>query len=145
MYPFLTDAQASSPDEIAKNAARIKSLESKYDISFPDELKTYYTHYDGKKIKLCTFQVGNAEYEVSKIVPVGGDGLTFEKIVDNDREDGFISCEFYPLASNRGGDLYYWELGSKNIFLIYGDDVEHPHYICQNISDFFELLSNCFR
>ena len=145
MYSFLAETGTSAPEVTSRNAALVKATEAKYNISFPEELKEYYTQYDGRKIKLCVFQAKNNEYEVSKIIPLGGDGLTFGKIVDNDREDGFISPCFYPLAANRGGDVYYWDTDSQSVFLIYADDVERPRNICQSVSAFFELLSRCFR
>lgn len=145
MYGFLQEELPASSAQADQNARWIQAMEAKYQISIPQSLKAYYLQHNGQKIHVCVFHAGTSEYEVSKIIPIGGDGLTFEKIIDNDREDGFIDQNFYPLASNRGGDIYYWDINSEKIYLIYADDIEHPVYICQSISGFFELLSKSIR
>ena len=103
MYRFLKDMANIPSDFILHNISLIKSMEQKYDISFPDVLREYYINYNGFQISLCIFHVNNNEYEISKIIPLDGDTLTFEKIVDNDREDGFICSNYYGLGSKRAG------------------------------------------
>ena len=142
MYQFIQNTANVSSDALLHNISLIISMEQKYGISFPDVLRDYYIHYNCYKISLCVFRINNNEYEVAKIIPLDGDTLTFEKIVDNDRADGFISSNFYPLASNRGGDLYYWDCNTQNLFLVYADDVEHPISICHSITEFFKLMSD---
>lgn len=140
MYHFLKDKADVSAEIEVQNRSAIQRVERKYGIKFPMDLREYYSKYDGARINLCMIDKGDMKYEVSRIIPLSGEGLTFEKIVDNDREDGFIDADFYPLASNRGGDLYYWSAGDQSVYLLYGDDIEHPIQICQDVSTFFESL-----
>lgn len=140
MYRFLKDEAGASAETEGLNRSAIQRAEQKYHIVFPKALREYYSKYDGMRINLCMIRRGERSYEVSRIIPLSGEGLTFEKIVDNDREDGFVDADFYPLASNRGGDLYYWSAGDRKVYLLYGDDIEHPILICQDVSTFFESL-----
>lgn len=140
MNHFLKDKTGVSAETEAQNRSAIQRVEHKYHIVFPEALREYYSKYDGMQIDLCMIHKGERKYEVSRIIPLSGEGLTFEKIVDNDREDGLVDADFYPLASNRGGDLYYWCIEDQNVYLLYGDDIEHPIPICQGVSTFFESL-----
>lgn len=139
MYNFLKSIEQTSDDV----SIAIRQLEDKYDVVFPNILKEYYRKYNNCKIKLCRFFIDEYECEVSKILPIKGDGLTFEKIVENDRKDGFIDSNLYPLASNRGGDIYYWNAATENIELIYSDAIETPMKICDSVSEFFHVLDAC--
>lgn len=47
-----------------------------------------------------------------------------------------------PIAQNRGGDIYYWDISDENIFLYYCDDIENPIYICENVRALFEIMEN---
>lgn len=140
MYRFLEPLQSGESSTDTGTAEQLVHLEKKYQMKFPQPLKDYYLNYDGQKIKLCIIQRGTLECEVAYMVPLSGDGLTFEKIVDNDRQDGFLNTNLYPLASDRGGNLYYWDAVSKAVFLLYGDDIEHPIFISKDIPSFFQLL-----
>lgn len=125
------------------DASEINNIEKKYGITIPKLLKEYYQNYNGCKIKCCCFLVDGYECEVSRITPIGTTGLTFEKIVDNDRADGFIDPNLYPIASNRGGDQYYWNVKSGVVYLIFADDVENPFRIADSVDSFFDILHNC--
>lgn len=143
MYPFLESAVEISVEAKGQNRIELEQIERKYQIVFPDVLRNYQIDHNGARIKLCIISKGETQYEVSRIIPLSGEGLTFEKIVDNDREDGFVSTDLYPLASNRGGDLYYWSIKDNGVYLLYADDIEHPITICQDVSTFFEFLRQC--
>lgn len=139
MFSFVVQDVAKAEVSISS----INNLEKKYNISFPNSLKEYYRYYNGCKIKLCNFWVDGYECEVSKITPIGTTGLTFEKIVNNDRIDGLIDPNLYPLASNRGGDQYYWNAQSGAVYLILADDIENPFRVASSVDAFFNILSNC--
>lgn len=138
MYKFLREP--SSKVDTEKIEKTVQGLERKYGISFPSAVKDYALEADGASIKLCCFEIDGYVCEVSKIIPVCNGNLTFEKIADNDRVDGFISPSLYPLASNRGGDFYYWDANSDAVYLIFADDIENPFKICSSTEEFFNLL-----
>ena len=140
MFDFLADP-ASKADKLQVEK-EIQRITAKYEVTFPQDLYNYALAYDGAKINLCIFKVNGYTCEVSKIVPICGDGLTFEKIVNNDRADGFISERFYPLAADRGGDIYYWDAWSGAIYLVLTDDIENPFKVCNSVREFFELLTH---
>ena len=137
MYNFLKDTTKHNHTTISD----ITRIEEKYSIKFPSILKNFYLDYDGNKINLCKFDIEGYLCEVAKLIPLNASGLTFEKIVDNDRIDGFISKDFYPIASNRGGDFYYWSDTTEKVYLILADDIENPFEVSKSIEEFFEILN----
>lgn len=137
MFNFLKDNQKQSHTTIGD----IARIEGKYSITVPTVLKTFYLDYDGNKINLCKFDIDGYTCEVAKIIPLNASGLTFEKIVDNDRIDGFISKDFYPIASNRGGDFYYWSAKTEKVYLVLADDIENPFLIASSVTAFFDILN----
>jgi len=118
----------------------IEQLESKYGIHFPKLLKQYYESFDGCKMNVCVFHVDGYECEVSRMIPICGHDITFEHIADNNRSDGFLNPNYFPLAANRGGDYYYWDSASGKIYLVLSDDIENPFEICDSIDAFFAIL-----
>lgn len=136
MYNFVQGVAQKHVDAIEK----INALEKRYSINFPEELKEYYSLYNGEKIILSKFDVNGYECEVAKVVPVVADKMSFESIVENDRADGFIPQNFYPLARDRGGNLYYWEANTQKVYLVFSDDYENPFKVAESIKDFFDKL-----
>lgn len=136
MFNFLKDTQKQSHTTLSD----ISRVEKKYSIEFPSTLKNFYLDYDGNKINLCKLNIGGYSCEVSKIIPINANGLTFEKIVDSDRADGFVEKDFYPLAGNRGGDFYYWSSKTGKVYLVLADDIENPFVVSSNVEAFFALL-----
>ena len=123
----------------------LKRIETRFDISFPEKLKSYHLEHNGDLIKICNFMVDGYEYEISEIVQLKYGSCTFEDIVQGDREDKIIPENMLPIANNRGGDYYYWDAISENVFLYYCDDIENPIFICDNIEELFKILENSFN
>lgn len=48
----------------------------------------------------------------------------------------------YPLASDRGGDLYCWDSETENIYYYCHEFIDEPNKVCDNIEEFFKLLDN---
>lgn len=115
-------------------------LEAKYGITFPPVLQEFYRRHDGQKIALCKLQVNGYKCEVSELVSLCSGQMTFEWIVDNDREDGFISSAFFPLAMDRWDNTYYWQKDTEKVFLLLSDDIENPFLVADSIQAFFNLL-----
>ena len=141
MFDFILKEQ----QEPLKAIESILNLEKKYKIVFPDVLKNLYAKSEGGKIKLCVFKIDGFDYEVSSIISVVPEGFYFEKIADSDRDDGFLPVSFYPFASNRGGDIYYWDSETKKVYLSLADDIENPILISDSIEEFIILLEKSIR
>lgn len=142
MYNFIKQIR----DDYHIKKEEIETIEKKYKILFPKILKDYYLKYNGDIIKLCIFTVDGYEYSIVKMVQLKYGTATFEHIVDNDREDGIIEENLLPIARNEGGDYYYWDTISENVFLYYCDDIENPIFICENIEELFKILeSSCSK
>lgn len=101
-------------------------------------LKDFYLKYNGAQIKLCCFKIDEYYYEISELVMLKYGVCCFEKIREND----IIDNSLFPLANNRGGDYYYWDKETENVYLIYGDDIENPIYICKSIKELFDIMQN---
>lgn len=141
MYKFIKDDSVS----IGNITDILADFEKKYGIIIPDALKDYYIGNNDSKIQLCHFTVDGYKCEVSKIIPIVSSGLSVEKIVENNRVDGFINENLYPLAINRGGDTYYWDSRTENVYLLLSDDIENPFKICNSINEFWDILNDCHK
>lgn len=137
MFEFLKGREKNCEESIKK----IRELEKKFSISFPNELVEFYSMYDGEKFELRKIDVKGYECEVAKIVPIIADKMFFESIVENDRADGFIPNDYYPLARDRGGNIYYWKAATYEVFLVFCDDYENPYKIADSVKDFFLKLN----
>lgn len=138
MYNFIIKEQS----EQLKVIESIMYLENKYSIVFPDELKMFYLKCKEGKIKICVFIVDGVECEVASIVSVITEGYNFEKITDNNKIDAFLPDSFYPLASDRGGNYYYWDSVDGKVYLSFSDDIENPFLISDSIKEFFDILDD---
>jgi len=137
MFDFLKNENNGIKPEVQD----IKAIEDLYDFKFPQILFDFYLLHNVEDIKLCIFEIDGFEHGVNSMVPLKGGSLTFEAMVSNDRQDGFVDINMLPLAMNGGGDTYYWDRHNENVYLYYDDDIENPIFICENIESFFELLS----
>lgn len=137
MYDFIKTIVHPNKVEIEKT---IECIEHKYGILFPAKYREYAICYDRSLLTPVSLNVNGYVCEVAKIIPLCGDGLTFEKIVENDRDDGFISNSLYPIAANRGGDTYYWDCNLGAVYLLLSDDIENPFKISNSVEEFFALL-----
>lgn len=138
MFEFIKGKEKKCEESIKK----IKEIENKYGILFPDKLVEFYSLYDGEKIDLRKFEVNGFECEVVKIVPIIADKMFFESIVESDRADGFIPKDYFPLARDRGGNFYYWKSETYEVFLVFCDDYENPYKVADTVNDFFLKLND---
>lgn len=156
MYSFIKEKRPGfeiTPEEIHE-------IEEKYEIQVPQALAQFYLECNGAEARLCYFEADEDEddeyededdndfeynyedypYEVRSIVPLRYGRLTFEQIIDNDRD--YMDNNMFPIASNQGGDCYYWDKNSEKIYLYYSDDIEESIFICHTVKRFFEKLSD---
>ena len=138
MYKFIREYGR----EYLVNEKEIRAIEEMLDISFPPILKKFYINYNGARIYLCQFWVDGYEYEISELVYLKYGKCSLENVIKNDREDNIIPYNMIPIANNRGGDYYYWDALSENVFLYYCDDIENPIFICDNINTLFKIMDN---
>lgn len=163
MYRFIKEKRPGfeiTPEEI-------QEIEERYGIQFPDALAKFYLEYNGAYVKLCYFEADEDEddeydddeyeddaeeeddnfeyeyeeypYEVRSMMPLRYGELTFEHVLANDRD--YMDADMFPIASNQGGDYYYWDRNNEKVYLYY-DDIENPIFICHTIKRFFEKLSD---
>lgn len=143
MYQFIKTLHKEfsiTPNDIA-------DLEKEYHIKFPTALKEYYLKYNASEISLCTFtqkNVPNDTFEVHTIYSIKYEpfkgACILEEVLYDDRLDGFIPNNLIPFAEDRGGNRYYCDDKTENIFFIPCDDIDNPELVCESISDFFDNL-----
>ena len=138
MYQFLAE-RPGTQDESALSG-HMAHLEEKYQFVFPAILKDYYLRYNGVRIKLCTLSVDGYSCEVARIIPVMAERMSFALILDRNRKDAYLSSRLFPLAMDRGGNLYYWDADTEGVVLVLADDVEHPFPVAKSVQEFFVLL-----
>ena len=139
MFDFVVNKSVTHNE----SSALIAELELRYNISFPDILKEYYIRHDGEMIEYCNINTKNDPEIVSKIVSLCN--KEFESIKEECIVDGFIPDSMYPLASNRGGDYYFWDSEFGAVYLFYGDDIDSPVKKSNSVKDFFEMLDKSVK
>ena len=145
MYEFIETLHK----ELSITPNDITALEEAYKIRIPTPLKDFYLKYNAAEISLCTFtqkELPNNTFEVHTIYPIKNSsfehGVILEEILHDDRMDGFIPANLIPFAKDQGGDRYYCDEKTGNVFFIPCDDIDNPELVCENISDFLNNLKN---
>lgn len=136
MYKFIKECRK----EYLVNEEYIKKIEEFFNIKLPFILKEFYCKYNGAKINLCIFYIDDYKYEISEISPLKYGKCCVEKLI-NARKDHNIPFNMIPFGNTRGGDYYYWDILTKNVYLFYHEDIENPVYICENIEEMFNIMS----
>ena len=121
----------------------INQVEKHFNIVFPKILRQFYLEHNGDSVELCKFRTDDFEHEIFEILPLKYGDCTVEDVMENDREDEIIPCTMIPIANDRGGDYYYWDLETENVYLYYCDDIENPIYICDSIKSLFDIMNRC--
>lgn len=62
-------------------------------------------------------------------------------MIEIDRKNGYIPDNMIPIASDDGGDLFYWDTLTENVYAYYDDNIENPIYICNGIKAFFDIMN----
>lgn len=137
MYKFIKERR----EGYSINEEDIKTVEKCWNIEIPTILKQFYINYNGAKINLCKFFVDDFKYEISEIIPLKYGKCCLEEVIRNDRQDDIIPSNMIPIANDRGGDYYYWDMSSGRVYLFYCDDIENPIYICKSIEEMFEIMN----
>jgi hypothetical protein len=123
----------------------VLEIEQRFGFKMPEILREYYLMYNGASIYNCVFSIDGYEVEVAKLVELKYGVLPLEKIIEMDREDGFIPSNMIPVARNSGGDYYYWNDQSGQVYLYLSDCIEDPILICENLEEFFALLEKNYQ
>lgn len=145
MYEFIKTLHK----ELSITPNDIVELEKEYKIRIPATLKQFYLEYNAAEILLCAFtskKLENETFEVHSIYPVKyspfENGVILEEILDDDRMDGFIPTNLIPFAKDQGGNRYYCDENTENVFFIPCDDIDNPELVCETLSEFLNNLKN---
>ncbi len=137
MYKFID----AIDDTSMVDEAYVKSVESKYGITFPRVLRNFYLSYNGAEIVECPFSKHNIDFCVVEITPLKYGTRPVEKILDYNKNNKWIPDTYVPLALDEEYEDYYWQTDTgKVVFLSRAND-ENPIPISDSIEEFFELLN----
>ena len=119
----------------------IKNIENKFDIVFPEILSEFLLANNGAEIILSEIVNSGIRYEVASLVPVLHGRLSVEKIMEWDKLDAIIKNGLVPIASDRGGNIYYCDSVCGDIVLYFADDIENPRQVSKSFQDFLVGLT----
>ena len=137
MYEFIEKVK----EEYLISDEDIRNIEDTLKIKFPVVLRDYYLHYNGAEIKEIVFYTDDFEHEVSCVLPLKHRNDCIERMIEIDRKNGYIPDNMIPIASDDGGDLFYWDTLTENVYAYYDDNIENPIYICSGIKAFFDIMN----
>jgi len=137
MYDFVINKKCKHQE----NEIIIKNIEKKYSIKIPDILKEYYLKYDNEPIKNC--KVKEDMLSIVQITPINSsEEYSFEKLKEEYLNEAGIPESIYPLAEDKGGDLYCWDSKTENVYYYFHEFIDEPNKVCNSIEEFFKCLEN---
>ena len=136
MYSFIK----KPVNKDAEISAKISEIEEKYSVTIPDVLKDLYFQIDDGYIRPCYFHVDGDLFGVQALVPILGEKMNFERLVDSNLEDGYYPDNYYPVAYDAGGAIYFWEDGTGKVY--FSSDPEYIYLISDSIEGFLDMLDD---
>lgn len=118
----------------------IEEIEDTFMIRFPNSIKNFLLQYNGVEMELSIITVNSVQYEVSKFIPIKHGRLPVEKIMEWDKLDGILPTTLIPVASDRGGNIFYCNPNNNNIVFYNSEDIENPVVISHSFEEFLENL-----
>lgn len=120
----------------------IKEVEERFGIHFPEILKQFYLEHSGAKIKYCRLKINDEDFYVEGLYYIKDPTVELEKVMQWDRDDGYIPNNMVLLAYDEGRERYYWDINDESVYFFDGADLDNPIFICKTICKFFDLLIN---
>ena len=132
-------------------------IENRYGFVFPQILKEFYLGYNGARIKDLYVTVGDHEfgihhifpvryrwkYEGNNIVPERADKGQMEYFMDMSSDvDSIKANRLVLFADDAGGDEYFWQIGTGNVYLIRYDNVDDPILAFESVEAFFQAFAS---
>ena len=143
MYKFIKKLH----EECKIDSLDIQALEKKFDIKFPPEMVDFYLQYNDAEIYLSEIETDEDTPQVDSFHPIRYKCYPYEVTVDMamlwGRQDGFIDPKMIEFAADPGGDPYFCDSISGEIYLIRSDDIDEPIKICDSFDEFLSRLHVC--
>lgn len=119
----------------------INEIEMKFKIKIPNALKNYYLMYGNSSIKTCQFKVNGFLCDIAAFISIDvNDSMSFYKVVEYGKSDGWLPNNFFPFAYDSGGNFYFWNTINQHIYLAFNDEIDNFYEICESADAFFKLL-----
>lgn len=141
---IISNSEKASPEDLSE-------LEQKYNFTFPDDLKFFYTQYNGGKPVSRVVCLKDEDWESDTrfhgFYSINGD---FEKALNNVcEEDWWIKC-FIPIGYDEGGEDFCFstrpsDYGAIYYFMSDCIDDEDPEAAYLKVSDSFSQFINNMR
>ena len=143
MYKFIKKLH----EECKIDPLDIQALEKKFDIKFPSEMVDFYLQYNDAEIYLSEIETEEDKPQVFAFYPIRYRHSRYEGTIDETmlsfRQDGFFDPKMIPFAGDQGGDPYFCDSISGEIYLIRSDDIDEPIKICDSFNEFLSRLHVC--
>ena len=140
MYKFIKEQHEECklrPDDIC-------SFEEKFDIRLPFEMAEFYLQFNGLEIYLSKIEKDTTIFQVDAFYSIKHSFSsrlpTVDTLIEWDRMDGFVDYKMVPFAKDQGGDSYYCDSASGEIYIIRSDDIDIPIKICDTFTEFLSAL-----
>lgn len=141
MYKFIKEQH----NECKIGREDICSLEENFDIKLPFEMAEFYLQYNGAEIYLSQIEKGTMIFQVDAFYSIKCSFSpklpTVDTLIKWDRMDGFIAQKMIPFAKDQGGDSYYCDSISGEIYIIRSEDIDTPVKICDTFTEFLHALN----
>lgn len=104
----------------------------------------FYLQYNGLEIYLSKIERDTTIFQVDAFYSIKHSFSTrlptVDTLIEWDRMDGFIAPQMIPFAEDQGGDSYYCNSTSGEIYIIRSDDIDIPIKICDTFAEFLSAL-----
>ena len=118
----------------------------KFDIKFPPDMVDFYLQYNDAEIYLSEIEMDEDSPQVLTFYPIRyryPHQVTVDMAMLWGRQDGFIDPKMIEFAANPGGDPYFCDSVSGEIYLIPHEDIDEPIKICDSFNEFLSRLHIC--
>lgn len=119
----------------------IHNIEKQYAIQFPEALVDFLVEYNGSEIFLSEIIRNGLSYEVASLIPIKHGRLPMEKVLEWDRQDAIVKEGLIPIASDRGGNVYYLDSQTGNIIFYNVEDIENPKLVSDSLEEFLSQMT----
>lgn len=140
MYKFIKEQHKECklyPNDIC-------SLEKKFDIRLPIEMAEFYIQYNGLEIYLSKIEINTTIFQIDSFYSIkysfSNKLPTIDTLIEWERMDGFVNPKMIPFAKDQGGDSYYCDSVSGEIYIIQSDDIDTPIKICDTFTEFLSAI-----
>lgn len=136
MYRFFTPDSTANPTR----EDNIQALEHTLHFRFPDALRQFYLHENGRQIYPCEFSYGDRDFDVVCLMPLFNMSVSATRSKEILAHIQQIPASYFPFAQDSAGDNYFVDLDSGKVFYISLDHLDRHKPAASSVDEFFALM-----